>query len=137
MMPQPPPDLPQQNGIVPTAEDRNLAMYCHLSALLGAFLGGGFLGFLGPLIIMNLQQGKSPFVAFHARESINHQITFIIIYVVCFLCLFFGSLFCIGFFFIIPLMIAAVVSLIFEILACLQASRGEWTRIPLSIRFVS
>ena len=137
MIDQPPPDLPQQNGIIPSAEEKNLAMMCHLTALIGVLVGGGVLGFVGPLIIMNMEQGKRPFVAFHAKESLNHQITFSIFYLVCFILLFVGSFFCIGFLMIFPLMIAGVLSIVFEIMASMQASRGEWTRIPWSIRLVN
>ncbi len=137
MLPQPPPDLPQQAGIIPTADEKNLGMLCHLTALLGMLIGGGFLGFVGPLIIMSLHRGKSDFICFHARESLNHQITFLILYFTCGILIFLGSFLCIGFLFFLPLMIAAVLSLVFEIIAALQASRGEWTRIPWSIRFVS
>ncbi len=112
-------------------------MLCHLTALIGVIVGGGFLGFLGPLIIMNLQQGKSPFVAFHAKESLNHQITFMFFYLICGILFFFGSFFCIGFLFIFPLFIAGILSIVFEIMASTQASRGEWTRIPWSIRLVN
>lgn len=137
MLPQPPPDLPQDSGLIPTADEKNLAMLCHLTALIGVILGGGFLGFLGPLIIMLLPQGKSPFVAFHARQSLNHQITFMIFYLICGLLFFFGSFICIGVLFIIPLTLAGILSIVFEIMAATQASRGEWTRIPWSIRLVN
>jgi uncharacterized Tic20 family protein len=138
MLDQPPPDLPQDTGMIATPEDKNLGMLCHLTALIGVLIGGGFLGFVGPLIIMNLQQGKTPFVTFHAREILNHQITFMLVYVFCFLLIFVGSfLFCIGILFIFPLVIAAILSIVFEIMASVQASRGEWTRIPWSIRFIS
>lgn len=137
MLQQPPPDLPQQAGIIATAEEKNIGMLCHLTALLGVLVGGGFLGFVGPLIIMNLHQGKSEFICFHARESLNHQITFLIFYLACGILIFVGSFFCIGILFILPLMVAGILSLIFEIMASVQASRGEWTRIPWSIRFIS
>jgi uncharacterized Tic20 family protein len=44
--------------------------------------------------------------------------------------------FCVGILFIIPLIGAWITSLVFEILASMQASRGEWTRIPFSFHFV-
>ena len=137
MLEQPPPDLPQVNGLIPNDEEKNFGMMCHLTALIGVVIGGGFLGFVGPLVIMNMQQGKSSFVAFHAKESLNHQITFMIFYLICFILFFVGSFFCIGFLFIFPLMIAGILSIVFEIMAAMQASRGEWTRIPWNIRFIS
>lgn len=137
MLDQPPPDLPQHNGIMPTSEEKNLGMLSHLTALIGSIFGGGFLGFVGPLVIMMNHKEKSAFVTFHARESLNHQITFALFYVICFVLIFVGSFFCVGILFIFPLLIACVLSLVFEIMAAMQASRGEWTRIPWSIPFVS
>lgn len=137
MLQQPPPDLPQQAGIIATADEKNLGMLCHLTALLGSLIGGGFLGFVGPLIILTQHQGKSEFICFHARESLNHQITFMLFYLVCSIALFVGLIFCVGVVFIIPLVLAGILSIIFEIMASVQASKGEWTRIPWSIRFIS
>ena len=59
MLDQPPPSLPPQPNIIPSDEEKNLAMLSHLTAMLGAVLGGGCLGFLGPLIIWQIQKGKS------------------------------------------------------------------------------
>ena len=136
MLPQPPPNIPVDMGFVPTPEERNLAMLAHLSALGGLILGSGLLGFLGPLIFYVTQKDKSAFITFHARDSLNHQITLLLFNVVCSVMLFIGSFFCIGFLMIIPLGVAVITSIVFEILACVQASRGEWTKIPLTIPFV-
>lgn len=136
MLQQPPPNLPVDMGFVPTPEERNLAMLTHLSALGGLILGSGFLGFLGPLIFYVTQKDKSAFISFHARDSLNQQITLLLFNIVCSLLLFIGSFFCIGVLMIIPMVVAFITSLVFEILACVQASRGEWTKIPLTIPFV-
>ena len=121
-------------GFIPTPDERNLAMLSHLSALGGlVFLGG--LGFIGPLIIYLVQKEKSQFVAFHARDSLNHQLTLLLFNIVCAVLAF--VLFCLGVFLaFIPVIIAFVTSIIFEILASVQASRGEWTKIPLAIPLV-
>lgn len=134
MLQQPPPKMPTNMGFIPTPDERNLAMLSHLSALGGlVFLGG--LGFIGPLIIYLVQKEKSQFVAFHARDSLNHQLTLLLFNIVCAVLAF--VLFCLGgFLAFIPLIIAFVTSIIFEILASVQASRGEWTKIPLAIPLV-
>lgn len=126
--------MPTNMGFIPTPDERNLAMLSHLSALGGlVFLGG--LGFIGPLIIYLVQKEKSQFVAFHARDSLNHQLTLLLFNIVCAVLAF--VLFCLGgFLAFIPLIIAFVTSIIFEILASVQASRGEWTKIPLAIPLV-
>lgn len=136
MLDQPPPSLPPEPNIIPSDEEKNLAMLSHLTAMLGAVLGGGCLGFLGPLIIWQTQKGKSRFVDYHAVQSLNHQITFILAYIILGVVTFVGSFFCIGFLFIFLLIGAWITSLVFEILAAMQASRGEWTRIPFSFPFV-
>lgn len=134
MLQQPPPKMPTNMGFIPTPDERNLAMLSHLSALGGlVFLGG--LGFIGPLIIYLMQKEKSQFVAFHARDSLNHQLTLLLFNIVCAVLAF--VLFCLGgFLAFIPVIIAFVTSIIFEILASVQASRGEWTKIPLAIPLV-
>lgn len=126
--------MPTNMGFIPTPDERNLAMLSHLSALGGlVFLGG--LGFIGPLIIYLVQKEKSQFVAFHARDSLNHQLTLLLFNIVCAVLAF--VLFCLGVFLaFIPVIIAFVTSIIFEILASVQASRGEWTKIPLAIPLV-
>lgn len=134
MIQQPPPNIPTDMGFIPTPDERNLAMLSHLSALGGLiFLGG--LGFIGPLIIYLVQKGKSQFVTFHARDSLNHQLTLLLFNLVCAIIGF--VLFCLGgFLAFIPVIIAFITSIIFEILASIQASRGEWTKIPLTFTLV-
>lgn len=126
--------MPTDMGFIPTPDERNLAMLSHLSALGGLiFLGG--LGFIGPLIIYLVQKGKSQFVTFHARDSLNHQLTLLLFNLVCAIIGF--VLFCLGgFLAFIPVIIAFITSIIFEILASVQASRGEWTKIPLTFTLV-
>ncbi|MFM2169882.1 MAG: hypothetical protein RI957_111 [Verrucomicrobiota bacterium] len=137
MIDQPPPDLQHRAGIIPKADEKNLAMLSHLTGLLGGLLSGFTLGIVGPLILYIIQKEKSEFVTFHAKESLNHQITFLLVYLLCGFCTFVGNFFCIGFLFLIPLGIAIILSIVLEIIACVQASHGEWTRIPWSIRLVS
>jgi uncharacterized Tic20 family protein len=136
MLDQPPPWHPTELYIAPTDEEKNLAMLSHLTAMLGAVFGGGFLGFLGPLIIWQTQKDKSRFVNYHSVQSLNHQITFLLAYVILGALTFVGMFFCVGILFIIPLIGAWITSLVFEILASMQATRGEWTRIPFSFPFV-
>lgn len=134
MLQQPPPKMPTNMGFIPTPDERNLAMLSHLSAL-GGLVFLGVLGFIGPLIIYLVQKEKSQFVAFHARDSLNHQLTLLLFNIVCAVLAF--VLFCLGVFLaFIPVIIAFVTSIIFEILASVQASRGEWTKIPLAIPLV-
>ena len=57
-----------------TSEERNWAMAAHLSALV-AVMGVPFGHIIGPLVVYLTQRERSPFVASHARASLNFQIT--------------------------------------------------------------
>jgi uncharacterized Tic20 family protein len=57
-----------------TSEERNWAMAAHLLALV-AVMGVPFGHVIGPLVVYLTQRDRSPFVASHARASLNFQIT--------------------------------------------------------------
>ncbi|HTU83338.1 MAG TPA: DUF4870 domain-containing protein [Candidatus Acidoferrales bacterium] len=56
------------------AEERNWAMGAHLSALIAA-VGFPFGNILGPLAVLLFGGNRSPFVAGHAKASLNYQLT--------------------------------------------------------------
>jgi len=58
----------------PAAEDRNWGMAAHLSALV-AIVGLPFGHMIGPLVVLLARGKESPFVAQHARASLNYQIS--------------------------------------------------------------
>lgn len=111
-----------------TEDDRTLGMLCHLLAI--------FTGFIGPLILWLVKKDTSPYIDHHGRESLNFQLTLLI--------LIFGlGLICIPLmllmigFFLLPLVaLLPIVGLIFEILACVAANRGELYRYPVCFRIV-
>jgi uncharacterized protein len=135
MLNQPPPNLPPSLNPITTENERNLAMLSHLTAILGLIFGGG-LGFLGPLIILMIHKEKSYFIAHHAKNSLNHQLTLLIACVILWLLIFLGSFVCIGILFVIPLIAIIILSVVLEIMACVSASKGEWTRLPFTIELV-
>jgi uncharacterized protein len=57
-----------------TAEERSWAMAAHLSALI-AVAGLPFGHVIGPLVVYLVKGKESPFVAEHARASLNYQLT--------------------------------------------------------------
>src|SRR5690606_10175647 len=75
--PQPPPVPPSADG--PGAEERQWAMFAHLSALVGGILTSGWAGsigcFIGPLIIWLVKKDTLPFVDDQATEALNFNIT--------------------------------------------------------------
>ena len=63
---------------MPTTEEKNWAIAAHLGALLAAYFSGGLLQFLVPLAILLVKGDTSAFVAHHARQSLNFQLTLFI-----------------------------------------------------------
>ena len=63
----------------PSAEERQWAMFAHLSALVGGIVTSGWaanLGFfIGPLVIWLMKKDTMPFVNDQAKEALNFAIT--------------------------------------------------------------
>jgi uncharacterized Tic20 family protein len=109
-------------------EARKWAMICHIIALVG-LLGNGIGFLLGPLIVWLLTKEDHPFIDEQGKESVNFQITMIIIALVSLvLCLLF-----IGF---LLLWAVGIIMVIFPIIGAMKANEGERYRYPLSIRFI-
>jgi len=89
-----------------------------------AHIGAIVIGFIAPLVVMLVQGDKSPFTRRQAVESLNFQISLLIV----------------G----IPLTIITcglgavifVVGIVFEIMAGIKANSGEDYRYPVNIRLV-
>ena len=122
---------------VPPAEERQWAMFAHLSALLGAILtgalGGGWGCFIGPLVIWLIKKDTMPFVNDQGKEALNFNITVAIAFVVLFLLsvMTFG----IGLVIAIPLwFIIGIAWLVFTIIAAIKANEGVTYRYPFTLR---
>ena len=88
-------------------------------------------GFLGPLILWLVKKDESRFVDHHGKEAINFMLTALI---VSFPLMFFVFITLgLGIIVYIPVMIAFFV---FDILACVEANKGVWHRIPFCIRLI-
>lgn len=131
------PAAPAAGSGIP-AEERQWAMFSHLSALLGGLLTsavGGWGFFLGPLVIWLLKKDTMPFVADQAKEALNFNITvsavFLVLMILGFLTL--G----IGFLLIGPLMmVIGVLALVFIVIAAIKANEGVAYRYPMTVRLV-
>ncbi|MEM9915345.1 MAG: DUF4870 domain-containing protein [Planctomycetota bacterium] len=114
---------PGPESAPPSNDDKNMAMLVHLL--------GAFTGFLGPLIIWLVKKDESAFVDQEGKESLNFQITAMIIYValvpVSFITCGIGS------FLYVPVFLAVF---IFAIVAALKAKDGNGYRYPLAIRLI-
>ena len=124
------------NGI--NAEERQWAMFAHLSALAGGLLTsaiGGWGFFIGPLVIWLMKKDTMPFVADQAKESLNFNITvsaiFLILLILSFVTL--G----IGFLITLPIMlIIGIAALVLIIIAAMKANQGIAYRYPFTVRLV-
>ena len=148
--------IPPASG--PTSEERNWAMAAHLSALI-AVIGFPFGHVVGPLVVYLAKGKESPFVASHARASMNYQITISLAAIVAAIVAVFNFAVFIGFAgvssshgddagtaagigivgiwaaAILVIVAFVVVSLVFIILGTVAASEGRPYRYPFAINF--
>ena len=138
-----PPDFvappPAPSTLAPTAEERQWAMFAHLSALLGALLTGAFGGgwgcFIGPLVIWLIKKDAMPFVNDQGKEALNFNITVAIAFVV--LALLSVMTLGIGLIIAIPLwIIIGVAWLVLTIVAAVKANEGVAYRYPFTLRLI-
>ena len=115
--PEPPPVAELTN------EQKTLALCAYLIPLVTSS------SFIAPLIIWLLKKGEDSYVENHAKESLNFQITFAIFVIVAWLSIFvlIGAL-------LFPAVI--ITYIVFAIIACIKAYKGEEYRVPLCIRFI-
>ncbi|MEO6926940.1 MAG: DUF4870 domain-containing protein [Rhodanobacter sp.] len=133
----PPPSEPLSGA--PSAEERQWAMFAHLSALLGALLTGAFGGgwgcFIGPLVIWLIKKDTMPFVNDQGKEALNFNITVAIAALV--LVLISVMTLGIGLIIAIPLwIIIGIAWLVFTIIAAIKANEGVSYRYPFTLRLV-
>ena len=130
-----PPPVPSG---VPSAEERQWAMFAHLSALAGGLLTsaiGGWGFFIGPLVIWLMKKDTMPFVADQAKEALNFNITVSAV----FLALLVLSLLTLGIGFLITLpimLIVGIAALVLIIMAAIKANDGIAYRYPFTIRLI-
>ena len=119
-IPQAPPQ--QTSEVTAISQDsKNMGMLCHLLGL--------FTSFVGPLILWLIKKDEDRFVDDQGKEALNFQITVILAMVASAIL----TVVIIGFF----LWFATIIcNLIFCILACVAASKGENYRYPVSLRLV-
>ena len=102
----------------PGSDERTLAILCHVLTL--------FFWLFPPLIIYLVKKNESAFVAAHARESLNFQITMTIIAIV--LCLTIVG--------ILLLWVLGIIVLVLVIVATIKASENKLYRYPMTIRLI-
>jgi uncharacterized Tic20 family protein len=102
----------------PTSDERTFAILSHILTLVAPIIA--------PLIIYFIKKDESKYVAYHAKESLNFQITVMIAAFVLLITI-------IG---ILLLWIVAIGALVLVIIATIKASEGKLYKYPLSIRLI-
>jgi uncharacterized protein len=126
----PPPlsPAPPPAHLTVTSEDRTLAMLCHVLGI--------FTGFIGPLIVWLVKKDDNAYVAHHGRESLNFQLTLLLV-MIGLASATFALMFVLVGIALIPLFfVVPILALIAEIVAAVAAQNGEWHRYPCCIRMV-
>ena len=106
----------------PTSDEKTLAMLAHLLTFIAPILA--------PLIIYIIKKNESPFVAAHALESLNFQITLIILFIISFILM----ILIIGIFMLSVLGIAGTILII---IASVRANEGKLYKYPFCIRIIN
>jgi hypothetical protein len=112
---------------MPSAEEKQWALFAHLSALVGYIIPFGSI--IGPLVIWQIKKNEMPFVDDQGKEALNFQITVAIIAIICLVLV----LILIG---ILLLWALALANLVFIIIAALAANNGQAYRYPFAFRFI-
>jgi uncharacterized Tic20 family protein len=127
MTPPPPPSSGS-----PSAEERQWAMFAHLSAIVAAVVG---LSFLGPLIIWLVKKDTMPFVDDQGKEALNFNITVLIVFAI--LWILTVVTLGIGILLTGPLMfVVGLAALVLVIIAGIKANEGVAYRYPFALRLV-
>jgi uncharacterized Tic20 family protein len=132
-LPPPPPPVSPLGS--PGQDERQWAMFAHLSALIGALITGGIGVFIGPLVIWLIKKETMPFVDDQGKEALNFNITMAILGVA--LVVLTVITLGIGMLLTIPVGLAAAVAwLVFTIIAAIKSSEGVSYRYPLTLRLI-
>jgi uncharacterized Tic20 family protein len=111
----------------PSAEEKQWALFAHLSALAGFIIPFGSI--IGPLIIWLIKKDTMPFVDDQGKEALNFQITAAIAFLVCFALI----IVLIGF---LLIWVVAIADLVLIIMAAIKANEGVAYRYPFTLRLV-
>lgn len=125
--PEPPP------GLNPDANEKQFALFVHLSALLGFFIPFG--NIIAPLVLWQIKKNESAFIDDQGKEAVNFNLTLLLIGVglVLLTLITFG----IGALLTVPVGLALCVAwLVFAILGGIKANEGIAYRYPYILRLI-
>ena len=129
---RPPP--PPGRGL--SSETRNWALAAHLSAFLGAWIA---LAFVGPLVVWLLKREEHPYIAHHAREALNFNLSVLLYGVVLAILAIPIGVLTLGLGLLPVILLFGALALgwlVLTIIAAVAASNGEAYRYPLTVRLV-
>jgi uncharacterized Tic20 family protein len=132
-------DAISAGAAAPSSQERQWAMFAHLSTLLGGLLTSGWAGsvgfFIGPLVIWLTKRDTMPFVADQAKEALNFAITVslacLVLVVLTVLTLGIGLLLTVPLYAII-----GISALVLVIIAAIKANEGVAYRYPFTLRLI-
>ncbi|HEY6592611.1 MAG TPA: DUF4870 domain-containing protein [Asanoa sp.] len=112
-----------------TNDEKTWALVAHFGGAAGAFIGGGTLGWVAPLVALLAKGNESPTVRAHAVAALNFQIVWSVVTIIGW-----ALVFCIVGIVIVP--IASIIAIVFGIIAGVKANEGQLYRYPMSINLV-
>ena len=113
---------PKEENLIPDSNEKMVATFSHLGIVAGTIVPFGSV--LLPLILWLVYKDKSEYVAYHAKEALNFQLTMLIGFVASAILIFVV----IG----IPLLIVlAIVDLVFCIIAAMRAGCSQFVPWPI------
>lgn len=119
---------------VPSQEEKQWAMFAHLSALLGLFTIIGAI--VGPLVVWLVKKDTMPFVDDQGKEALNFNITVMIVGTALWIIGTLLLVILIGFLFYFAAILLGIAWLVFAIIGAVKASNGETYRYPLTLRLI-
>jgi uncharacterized Tic20 family protein len=107
--------------VAPTSDEKTLAVLAHILTLVSSILA--------PLVIYLIKKDDSYFVSEHAKESLNFQITMIILYII-------SAVLVVILIGILLLWLLWLANLVLVCIACLRASESKIYRYPINFRLI-
>ncbi len=105
----------------PNSDEKTFAILAHILTIVSSFIA--------PLVIYLLKKDESPYVAEHAKEALNFQITMFVLYLISFILVFI----LIG---ILLLWLLSIANLVLVIIATIKASENKMYRYPFNLRLI-
>lgn len=105
------------------SDEKTMGMVAHLLMI--------FTWWIGPLILYLVKKDNPGFARDQAREALNFGITLTLAYIVTWVL----TLVTLGILFFLPFLVL-VAGLVFGILACITANKGQGYRYPVNLRLV-